>query len=149
MLESNSSTTSQLRIEHLTFNKKRRQKSGHTSPKNYTTPNQPQWNYSDFRCTDSLMKRWLSSLDRKTLDPSVSLLMSAISWPQSPNCNASTLDTREYMRTEMTMMWSRISGTYLMLTLPLTFLIGHHCSLYWPPIGSWYQLTCCPQRPCC
>lgn len=32
-----------------------------------------------FWCTDSLMKCWLSSLERKTLEPSVSLLMSAIS----------------------------------------------------------------------
>lgn len=41
--------------------------------------------------TYSLMKQWLSSLDRKILDPVVSLLISAISWPQSPSCTASTL----------------------------------------------------------
>lgn len=39
----------------------------------------------------SLMKCWLSSLDRKTLEPLVRLLISAISWPQSPSCIASTL----------------------------------------------------------
>ena len=47
------------------------------------------------------MKCWLSSLDRKTLDPTVSLLMSAISWPQSPNCKASTLDTRKHVREKL------------------------------------------------
>lgn len=57
------------------------------------------WTITD---TDFFTKCWLSSLVRKTLVPSISLLMSAISWPQSPNWKASTLDTREVAKMGIT-----------------------------------------------
>lgn len=98
-----------------------------------------------FNMTYSLIKLWLSSLDRKIFDPSVSLLISATSWPQSPNCIASTLgknNNKKQLRTNT-------SKDVYSHTLPEhqhTFLIGRHCSLYWPLIGSRSQRTCYPQR---
>lgn len=120
--------------------------------------------------TNSLMKCWFSSLERKTLEPSVSLLMSAISWTQSPNCKASTLvEGRSGTETRL----STASDTYLMFVKPTslwmstvtslkwdrhhswteqvspTSLRGHRCSLYCPLRHSWCRLTCCPKRLCC
>lgn len=91
--------------------------------------------------TYSLIKLWLSSLDRKILDPSISLLISATSWPQSPNCSASTLgQNKKQLRTYT----SKDVSSNTLSEHQHTFLIGRHCSLYWPLIGSRSQRTCCP-----